>query len=241
MLIDHSGMIWVSGSEIGVRSYTAYGPAQSYTTVNGLDDNNAGPLAEDVAGNIWVGTLSGLNVIRHGVITHIASRADVTSIVPCSDGSIWASSETGLIYVPSAHKPVRIFTTKDSLPTSEIDGLAEDTQGHLWVGTQQGIVRIDKADLLAPGSKSSGTPVVFGIGDGFRNAQLRPNSVFSSHDGDIWFITLEEIATIDPLRIQIKPLAPIIIDRVDIDDQKTAFAPVSSLTIPAGRHRLIIR
>ena len=241
MLIDHSGMIWVSGSEIGVRSYTAYGPAQSYTTVNGLDDNNAGPLAEDVAGNIWVGTLSGLNVIRHGVITHIASRADVTSIVPCSDGSIWASSETGLIYVPPAHKPVRIFTTKDSLPTSEIDGLAEDTQGHLWVGTQQGIVRIDKADLLAPGSKSPGTPVVFGIGDGFRNAQLRPNSVFSSHDGDIWFITLEEIATIDPLRIQVKPLAPIIIDRVDIDDQKTAFAPVSWLTIPAGRHRLIIR
>jgi ligand-binding sensor domain-containing protein/signal transduction histidine kinase len=241
MLIDRNGTIWVAGSEIGVRAYTAYGPPQSYTTINGLDDNNAGALAEDAAGNIWVATLSGLNLIHHGIVTHIVSRADVTAIVPSSDGSIWASSESGLIYVPAAHKPVQIFTTQDNLPTSVIEGLAEDTQGYLWLGTQQGIVRVNKADLLAPGGKNAGAPVVFDIGDGFRNAQLRPNSVFSSRHGDIWFITLEELATIDPLGIQIRPLAPVIIDRVDIDDQKTAFAPVSSLAIPAGRHRLKIR
>jgi signal transduction histidine kinase len=46
---------------------------------------------------------------------------------------------------------------------------------------------------------------------------------------------------IDPHAIQIKPLAPVLIDRVDIDDQKTTFAPVRLLTIPAGRHRLKIR
>jgi ligand-binding sensor domain-containing protein/signal transduction histidine kinase len=241
MLIDRKGIIWVAGSEIGVRAYTTYAPPQSYTTTNGLDDNNAGPLAEDAAGNIWVGTISGLSVIRNGVVTHIVSRADVTSIVSSSDGSIWASSESGLIYVPPARAPVQIFTTQDNLPTSVIEGVADDNQGHLWLGTQQGIVRVNKADLLAPGAKSPGTPVVFGVGDGFRNAQVRTNSVFSSRYGDIWFITLEELATINPLAIQIKPLAPIIIDRVDIDDQKSAFAPVSSLRIPAGRHRLIIR
>jgi len=241
MLIDHAGIIWVAGSEIGVRAYSAHGPAQSYTTMNGLDDNNAGALAEDPAGDIWVGTLSGLNLIHHGKVTHIISRADVTSVVSSSDGSVWASSESGLIYVPPAHAPVRIFTSQDKLPTSVIEGLAEDAQGHLWLGTQQGIVRVNKADLLAPAGKNIDSTVVFGIADGFRNAQLRPNSVFNSRHGDIWFITLEELATIDPRGIQIKPLAPIVIDRVDIDEQKPAFPPVSSLTIPAGRHRLKIR
>jgi ligand-binding sensor domain-containing protein/signal transduction histidine kinase len=240
MLIDRNGMIWVAGSEIGVRTYSTHGPPQSYTTMNGLDDNNVSALAEDAAGNIWVGTLSGLNRIRHGIVTHIISCANVTSIVPSSDGSIWASSESGLIYVPLALAPARILTQQDNLPTSVIEGVAEDTQGHLWLGTQQGIVRVNKADLLASGGKPQSAPVVFGIGDGFRNAQLRPNSVFSSHHGDIWFITLEELAMIDPRGIQIRPLSLMIIDRVDIDDQKTTFAPVSSLTIPAGRHRLKI-
>jgi len=241
MLIDRNGIIWVAGSEIGVRAYSAHRSPQSYTRINGLDDNNVGALAEDAAGNIWVGTISGLNLIHHGIVTHIVSCADITSILPSSDGSIWAGSVFGLIYVPAAHSPARIFTTQDNLPTSDIEGVAEDTQGHLWLGTPQGIMRVDKADLLAPGGKNPSAPVVFGIGDGSRNAQIRSNSVFSSRRGDIWFITLEDLATIDPLGIQIKPLAPIIIDRVDIDEQKTAFAPISSLAIPAGRHRLIIR
>jgi ligand-binding sensor domain-containing protein/signal transduction histidine kinase len=241
MLIDHNGVIWVAGSEIGVRTYSAHAAPQSYTTTNGLDDNNVSALAEDTGGNIWVGTLSGLNCIRHGIVTHIVSSASVTSVIPSSDGSIWASSDSGLIYVPPAHAPVQTFTQQDNLPTSVIEGVTEDTQGHLWLGTQQGIARVNKADLLTPGGGGRSAPVVFGIGDGFRNAQLRPSSVFTSRNGDIWFITLEELAMIDPRAIQIKPLAPIVIDRVDIDDQKTALAPVSPLTIPAGRHRLKIR
>ncbi len=240
MLIARDSTIWVGGSEIGVRAYSMHGPLQSYTTLNGLGDNNVSALAEDAVGNIWVGTLSGLDRIRHGMAMHIVSRPDVTAILPSSDGSIWASSESGLIYVPPGLGQVRIFTQQANLPTSVIEGVAEDTLGNLWLGTEQGIVRVTKADLLAPGGRLPSAAVVFGIGDGFRNPQLRPNAVFSTRHGEIWFITLGELATIDPLGIQIRPLAPIIIDRIDIDDQKIAFAPVPSLTIPAGRHRLKI-
>jgi ligand-binding sensor domain-containing protein/signal transduction histidine kinase len=241
MLIDRNGTIWTAGSEIGIRAYPSHGPTQAFTTANGLDDNNVRALAEDATGGIWIGTLSGLNLYRHGVLTHIVSCANVTSVDPSIDGSVWASSESGLIYVPPGHSQVRIFTQEDNLPTSIIEGVAEDKEGHLWLGTQQGIVRVNKVDLLAREGEPRGAPVVFGIGDGFRNAQLRPNSVFSSRQGDIWFITLEELAVINPRGTQIRPLASVIIDRVDIDDLKTAFAPVPSLTIPAGRHRLRIR
>ncbi len=158
LLIDRNGMIWVAGSEIGVRTDSAHGPPQSYTTINGLDDNNVSALAEDAAGNIWVGTLSGVNRICHGIVMHVVSCANVTSIVPSSDGSIWASSESGLIYVPPALAPVRIFTQQDNLPTSVIEGVAEDTQGHLWLGTEQGVVRVNKADLLSPAGKPQRAP-----------------------------------------------------------------------------------
>ena len=241
MLIDRNDTIWVSGSEIGVLAYSAHGQPRSFTTANGLDDNNVLAMAEDAAGDIWVGTISGLNRIHNGIVTHVFSCAGITSIVPSAGGSLWVSTELGLIYVPPALRPVRLFTQRDNLPTNVIEGVAEDTEGHLWLGTEQGIVRVNKADLLAPGGRPRQEPVVFGIGDGFRNAQVRFNSVFRSRQGRIWFVTLRELAGIDPSRIQAKALAPVIVDRVDIDDQRAGPSPVSSLTVPAGRHRLTIR
>ena len=241
LLIAQDGTIWTAGSEIGVIAYAAHGPPRAYTMANGLDDNNVAALAEDASGNIWAGTLSGLNRIHDGIVTRVVSCARVTSIEPTADGSLWASSNSGLIYVPRAPSPIRVFTQRDGLPTSVIEGVTQDLNGYLWLGTQQGIVRINKADLLSAGGSAQGVPVVFGIGDGLRSAQLRPNSIFRSRHGDIWFLTLDELAMIDPRGVQARPLAPILIDQVDLDDQAAALAPIASFTVPAGRHRLRIR
>ncbi len=241
MLIDRNGTIWVSGSEMGVLAYAADGSTRSYTTANGLDDNNVQAMVDDTAGNIWIGTISGLNRIHNGVVTHVFCCANITSIDPSLDGSLWVGSESGLIYVPASLAPVRLFTRSNNLPTNIIEGVADDTAGHLWLGTDQGIVEINAADLLFPQCDLRGTSVAFGMGDGFRNAQVRVNSVFRSRHGDIWAVTLQELAMIDPHGIQTGSLAPIIIDRVAIDDQNTALAATSSFTVPAGRHRLNIR
>lgn len=241
VLIDHNGMIWTAGSEIGVMAYSSHGPPRSYTVANGLDDNNVGPLAEDAAGDIWVGTLAGLNRIHHGVVSRVASCARVTSIVPSADGSLWVGSESGLLYVPPALAPVQVFAQQNGLPTSVVAAVAEDTIGNLWLGTQQGVMRVSKADLLHAAGGQQPVPVIFGTGDGFRNAQLRTNAIFRSHHGDIWFMTLQELAVIDPRAIQARALAPIFIDGVAVDDRDTALHPRDLLAVPPGRHRLTIR
>jgi ligand-binding sensor domain-containing protein/two-component sensor histidine kinase len=240
MLISHDGTIWTAGSNIGVVVYPVHGPPHAYTIREGLDDNNVLSLSEDAEGDIWVGTISGLNRIHHGIVAHVISCANATSIDPSSDGSLWVSSESGLIHVPRALTSIRVFTQRDGLPTSVIKGLAEDEEGHLWLGTEQGIVRVQKADLLAPEHQPDMAPVVFGVGDGLRNAQIRNNSVFRSRRGDIWFLTLEELGMIDPRRIQGGPLSPIYIDSVRVDDQDISRPPINSVMIPAGRHRLTI-
>lgn len=241
MLIAHDSTIWTAGSEIGVVGYPVHGPPHAYTVADGLDNNNVLALAEDAAGNIWVGTLSGLNRIHRGVVTRVLSFTNVTSIDPSPDGSLWVSSDSGLIYVPATLAPIRVFTQRDGLPTSLIEGIAQDTEDHLWLGTEQGIVRVDKADLLAPEHRPQRAAVVFGVSDGLRNAQSLINSVFRSRRGDIWFLTLDELGMIDPRRIQETPLAPIVIDLVKIDGQDATGAPITSLMVPAGRHRFTIR
>lgn len=240
MLIDHAGTVWISGSEIGVIAYATSGSIRSYTTENGLDDNNVLTMAEDASGNVWIGTISGLHRIHDGTVTRIFSSASITSIDPLPDGSLWVSSESGLIHVPSSLAPVKLFTQSDTLPTNVIKGVVDDGAGHLWLGTDQGVVRVDQAALLASGDHAGTTSVVFGRGDGLRNAQVRSNSMFRSRNGDIWSVTRLELAMIEARDIQAKPLAPIIIERVAIDDQDSGAAALTPITVPAGRHRISI-
>ena len=240
MLIAHDGTIWTGGANIGVIAYPVHDAPHAYTTAEGLDNNNVYSLSEDSQGNIWVGTLSGLNRIRHGIVKHVISCANAVSITSSSDGSLWVSSGSGLIYVPRALTPIRVFTQRDGLPTSFIEGAADDARGHLWLGTDQGVVRVDKADLLAPEHRPEMAPVVFGVRDGLRNAQIRPNSVFRSRRGDIWFLTLDELGMIDPRRVQGSPLSPIYTDFVKVDDQDVSGPQIGSVMVPAGRHRLTI-
>jgi signal transduction histidine kinase/ligand-binding sensor domain-containing protein len=238
-LIDHKGTIWTGGSDIGVVAYASHHMPRSFNMTNGLDDDAVGVLAEDATGDIWVGTLAGLNRIHNGVITHVASCRRVTSIDAAGDGSIWAGCESGLVYVPPASAGVRVFTQRDGLPTNLVMGVTEDTLGYLWLGTNDGVVRVKKADLLGSGENPRISQVVFGVGDGLRDSQIVTNSIFRSHDGDIWFMTVGGLAAIDPHAIQPKTLAPILIDRVNIDDQDIVSAS-ASLNVPAGRHRLRI-
>ena len=240
MLIAHDGTIWTAGANIGVIAYPVHGPRHAYTTAQGLDSNNVFSLFEDAHGDIWVGTLSGLNRIHNGIVGRIFSCANAMSITSSLDGSLWVSSNSGLIYVPPALTPIRTFTQRDGLPTSFIQGLADDAEGHLWLGTEQGIVRVDKSDLLAPVHRPQSAPVVFGVQDGLRNPQVRINSVFRSRSGDIWFLTLQELGVINPRRIQATSLSPIYIDSVKVDDLDSSHLPISSVEVPAGRRRLTI-
>ncbi len=246
MLIDERGTIWTAGSETGVVAYPLHGAPHAYTTANGLDDNNVLSLTEDTAGNIWVGTISGLNRIHDGAVNRVFPCPDVNAIDPSADGSLWAGSDSGLIYVPPnfgapSAGSVRVFTQRDNLPTSLIEGVAQSTDGYLWMGTEQGVVRLAKADLLARDAHTSSAPVVFGVGDGLHSAQVRINSVFRSRNGDIWFQTLGGLAVIEPRRALAEPLARIAVDQLEIDGRDVGTDTAQPLVVPAGRHRLTFR
>lgn len=243
MLIDENGTIWTAGSEIGVVAYAAHSAPRAYTTATGLDDNNVLALAEDTAGSIWVGTIAGLDRIRGGVANRVCASPNVNAIDPSADGSVWAGSDSGLVYVPPSFGtppagPVRLFGQQEGLPTSLIEGIAQTKEGYLWLGTEQGIVRLAKTNLLAPDSHLSSPPVVFGSGDGLHSAQVRINSVFRSRNGEIWFQTLGGLASIDPRKILAKPLSSIVMDRVQIDGRDVAISTSLPLAVPSGRHRL---
>ena len=93
------------------------------------------------------------------------------------DGSIWASTTTGLWHLnvaPDGSVSVsEILTEKDGLPTRRLTLLAEDRQGNLWASTDaQGIFRIANSGV-----------VFYNEADGID--QPRIASVFEDHLGRI--------------------------------------------------------
>ena len=239
LLLARDGTIWVAGSNIGVRAYPPSGSPRAFNTSNGLDDNNVGALAEDASGTLWVGTLTGLSTIRRGVVSRVFLSAPITSIEASPDGSVWAGSESGLIYVPPFRAPIRLLTQHEGLPINTIAGIASDHQGNIWLSTQQGVVRMRKKEMLAIGSREPLT--IYGTADGFHNAQARVNAAFCSNRGDPWFVTLDEIASIVPQKVHPELLAPAIVSSVELDDTALAIPSGSSLIVPPGRHRIAIR
>jgi len=235
---DREGVLWAGTNENGLIRYQSNGDTQSYTIRNGLTDNNVRVINEDVHGDLWVGTVSGLVRLHNGAPAKVASCEVVTSIWADADGSVWAGSQSGLLHYHDGS--VRFFTQRDGLPTDTIEGVAEDDSSHLWLGTLQGVVRVDKQELLSieqnKGARLS--PIVFGKSDGLRDSEVRQNSVFRSQDGRIWFLTLKEIAVVDPRRIAPSPLLTAYVENPSLDDK--LLAPSVPFVVPPGRHRIEI-
>jgi signal transduction histidine kinase/DNA-binding response OmpR family regulator/ligand-binding sensor domain-containing protein len=93
-------------------------------------------------------------------IIEIKFKGDTNSIKMVTDmivskikypGTIWANSENGLVKISEEemsdnHKVAyigRLFTTSDGLPSNIVVSIQEDNQGDIWIGTSNGLSRLD--------------------------------------------------------------------------------------------------
>jgi signal transduction histidine kinase len=98
-------------------------------------------LAEDRTGNVWIGTMEGLNRLRNGAFT-IYNRAtglvsnDVRSIVEARDGALWVGTTGGLSCLRNG--TFTNYTTREGLTNDYVRAIVEEPDGALWLGTYGG-------------------------------------------------------------------------------------------------------
>lgn len=123
-------------------------------------------LLVDKVGNIWVGTVKGCWKIQPRPLpfeTYQKSltdplglpAGDIFALLETSRGEIWASMyDYGLVrYLPdgqgSWHK--HIYRPSDfGLPTAMIVGMQEDAEGHLWLSSFAGLLRLTLPPVTDP-------------------------------------------------------------------------------------------
>jgi diguanylate cyclase (GGDEF)-like protein len=128
-------------------------------------------LEEANDGAIWVGTNAGglyrlraaANYAAENVATKMAMGAgSVRALVSAQDGSLWVGTSAGLFRWRQNAPPQR-FATGEGLPSEQILALHEDGRKVLWVGTRQGIARIENGAVLpaVPGYAFDGNVFAF--------------------------------------------------------------------------------
>ncbi|KFN47131.1 ligand-binding sensor domain-containing diguanylate cyclase [Arenimonas metalli] len=138
-------------------------------------------IAQDQAGDIWMGTYStGLLRWRDGVLLEQMTAGDglpanqVRAVHESRDGTLWIGTSRGLLRRKDGSSLV--LGEKDGLPREFVLSLFEASDDSLWVGTSNGAGRIRGEEITAVDlSTMDGAQDVFGMHE--------------DPDGTLWFAT----------------------------------------------------
>ena len=154
---DSKGYIWI-GTNDGLDRYNGYEFKQykyNKNDKNSIANNYIVDIMEDKDGYIWISTINGLSRIDtdNDEIKNYSSDKNNGNL---SDENLWqiiytledkflVSSVNGLnLYNPEKDSFDRVLSDEDELPSQFIYSLKEDSNGHIWVGTDKGLVELDK-------------------------------------------------------------------------------------------------
>ena len=150
LLVDRDGSIWGTNSLRGgvyratqpnhdADTATPHSSNEMFTEAEGLTSNLAVPLLEDQEGNIWVGTNLGLNRFRATRFVRewrVPTSRTLYALAAAPDGSVWIASNEQLFEAHGSRCDLIA-----SLP-SPIRSAYREPSGALWLGTQEGLVKL---------------------------------------------------------------------------------------------------
>jgi ligand-binding sensor domain-containing protein len=229
--LSRAGLQRLKGGKV-VPYLSASGEAIRETFINAIHH------ARD--GTLWVGSSDCLLAIRGGQVTRYPRQID--SIYEDARGTIWLSCRPGLVSFRDGR-----FTSYGGaagLDKSLFFGTLEDDEGHLWLNSQDGILRVAKAELeaLVAGKGGHVALRVFGPQDGMNAAEYSgptPLKACRTPDGRMWFPTNHGLAMVDPQHlIADRKLPPVLVETLVMDDR--AVQARDGLEVPPGVQKIEI-
>ena len=214
---SRDGKIW-AGGENGLANFDGSG-WKFFSTIDGLPKNPVRALAEDAAGNLWIGTEGGgLFRLRDGKISAVASPVkDVSCLLADRDGVLWAgTSGHGLARFQNGNWSL-CSTVSGGLASDNIGYLIDDDAGNLWLGSYEGLLRVEKksfSDFAVGWAKniSCRTFLTRECSAGAQPATCR------TRDGKLWFPTIAGLVSVNPADLKPNPLPPpVVIESVLVD------------------------
>jgi ligand-binding sensor domain-containing protein len=252
---DREGALWIGTLREGVERQRN-NQVTRFTMREGLASDLIRCLAQSAAGDMWVGTSRGLNRISGDRITHfggeeVLAKQAILELYVDNQGTLWAGT-AGAGLARCYSNRVQGLTVRNGLGSDWIEQILEDDDGHFWLGTNAGILRVSRTELEAclEGKTSFVNCLTLGPEDGM----LVPNcgsgfkpSCMKSRSGLLWFCTPGGLVIVDPKKVGPRSQPPPVhIEEVAADDQPLALQAAQSrephhVMIQPGVTRVVFR
>jgi frataxin-like iron-binding protein CyaY len=144
VIVDAQNNVWAGTEANGLWRYDSRAKKWAqFTTKDGLGDDNVYALAVDKLGRVWAGHLN------HGVSVWNGEKWEnfglldgplgdrVFAIATCpTDGDVWIATDCGVARYSLAKDDWDYFTRASGLPTNQVQAIAFDSKGNIFLGTQ---------------------------------------------------------------------------------------------------------
>jgi signal transduction histidine kinase/ligand-binding sensor domain-containing protein len=141
---DREDRIWVGGSRLlrfdgnEVRSFDLPGA---------FSQNRVKSILQTRDGTVWVGTVAGLErLTQRGFEPVPGIDATVRTMRQTSDGTLWIGTIGQGLYT-FGRNGLRKVEARDLLPSNTVLDVYEDNSHQIWLGTQDGLVRLSKTPV----------------------------------------------------------------------------------------------
>jgi diguanylate cyclase (GGDEF)-like protein len=166
LLVDDSGRVWVGTRDSGIDilnpltgqiEHLQHDPLRA----SSLIDNRIRTLTRAASGAIWIGTDAGLDLLvpgSHSFLhcppapsdSHGSPRQGVLTLYADPGGTIWQGAPDGGLIRRDADGRITAHFRHDpgspsTIASDNVRAILQDTDGHLWVGTEAGLDLLDRA------------------------------------------------------------------------------------------------
>jgi len=171
ILEDREHRIWVGGSQL-----LAFGPEgiTRYKLPGAFSESRVKSIYQTSDGTIWVGTVEGLNRLIDGSFrTFPGITATVRTLTQTADGTLWIGTIGDGLFT-YRNGALTQLNGNGLLPSKTVLSIFEDDTRQVWIGTQDGLVRLSKTPV-------SVTPLPGGSDPDYQTISCDP-------DGTIWAV-----------------------------------------------------
>jgi len=179
MAEDNEGRIWVGGSRLLTIED---GRIRPYTLPGSYSSNRVKTILQTSDGTVWVGTVGGLERLINGTFQRVPNLdGTVRALKQTADGTLWIGTIGNGLWT---YKNGTYSHLSTLLPSSTVLQIFEDDSHQVWIGLQDGLVRLSKTPVQVvplPGGPDADFETISGNGGG--DLWVVASGVYRIHDG----------------------------------------------------------
>jgi signal transduction histidine kinase/ligand-binding sensor domain-containing protein len=220
---DSRGGVWISGGE-GISMFDK-GTIRVHGSQHGSAVSGVCCFGEGKDGVIWLSNLKKVFRLEQERFVEVRdsdgqSVRGITCLRGEPDGSMWMGS-VGFGLLRWRDGTLVTIDADVGLPSLNVHGIVEDSQGFWWMPSNRGVMRIHRSELQAVADGRAGRVVgqLLDLSDGLGAVECPSGQqpvCARDAQGRLWFATIKGVAMVDPSRFRANTLAPVArIEEVD--------------------------